>query len=276
MPDEVFAPPEPAAPLAVSAGVPSEPPASSGAVSEPAPAWNGELEALAKEPWWASVPEPVRQTVTQGIQTKYTNFHRGADQARVEARAAQTAAETKAAGLERALAESKKSGEYWSKLLDADDAVKPLTAKVSTLEAALSERDAKLAQYEARVEAVERERVFQTHQTTYPDIYADFKEEVGWTEATGRAPQVTGAYVDFMQLVNAGVPEAKAARMVRATMEPAAEVAKPTRVPETPPRSVVAASNGAGPTAAKASRETNESYDDVMRRMRAAAEANGE
>jgi hypothetical protein len=47
-------------------------------------------------------------------------------------------------------------------------------------------------------------------------------------------------------------------------------------VPVEPPKSVALASDGSGPSVGKATRELNESFEDVMRRKRAELEASGE
>jgi len=277
MPLDTDTPSEPAAPPAPEGGAQSPVPSldapapAGGAVSE----WNGERESLAKEPWWNEIPEPVRANIERGIATKYTNFHRGADQAR-------QASAAKVAELERKLADTTTKSDYWSKLLSADDAVAPLTEKVASLEAALSERDTRLADYENRVTQAETARVLSTHEAKYPDIYADFEDEPGYDPASGRPPQPTGAYTDFLKLTQAGIPEERAAKMVRATMAPA-PAAAPVYVPPPVvaprvvlPPSIAGASSGAGPSAAKVVREIGEGYDDLMLRKRREAEQDEE
>jgi hypothetical protein len=259
--------------------VPSTPaPATGGeAVSPP---WNGEWEGIVKEPWWSKVPEDVRPHVEAGIKTKYTNFHRGADQVRAEAKAAAATAAERAARLEADLEAAKAKGDYWSKLLDADDAVKPLADKVASLEAALGEKTKALAEYEQQLAHVSTQRVFDTHKAKYADIYDDFQDDPNWTPDSGRQPEPTGAYVEFLKLIQAGIAEERAAKMVRATMEPAAApaaVAEPAPVvverarPVVPP-GIAAASTGAGPSAARSARDTDEPYDVVMARKRREAE----
>lgn len=269
--------PELAAPPAPEGGVQSPVPSldapapAGGAVSE----WNGERESLATQPWWNEIPESVRGTIERGIATKYTHFHRGADQAR-------QAAAAKVADLEKKLADTAGKSDYWSKLLAADDAVAPLTEKVASLEAALAERDTKLADYENQVSQAETDRKLSLHEAKYPDIFADFTPEPDYDPASGRAPQPTGAYADFIKLTNAGIPEERAAKMVRAMMEPAAPVTTPAPVVAPPPArvvlppSVAGMSNGAGPSPAKIARETNEDYDSMMLRKRREAEMDDE
>lgn len=283
MPDVLDTPTEPAASPVVEGGagvvVPSPvaaPAPAGGAVSE----WNGERESLVKEPWWNEIPEPVRANVERGIATKYTNFHRGADRARSEAAARADAAEA-------ALAAAKKDQDFYARLLNEDDSVKSLTTELSSLKESLGVKDAELAttktqlaEYEARVEQAETQRVLSTHEAKYPDIYADFQADETWTPESGRAPAPTGAYVEFMKMVNAGIPEERAAKMIRATMDaPPAPVAAPVvPAPVVAPRPVVppsiaAASTGAGPSPARAVRETNEGFDEIMLRKRREYEA---
>lgn len=277
--------PELAAPSASAeddGSVPSSdsPPTAGGAVSD----WNGERESLAKETWWAELPEQVRSTVERGIQTKYTNFHRGADRARMEATTALAAERDRAAALEAALENAKKDQDFFAKLLEEDDAVRPLSEKLTSLERALGERESalteaqnRLAEFEARTRDIEIERLQDKHRSKYQDIYDDFVEDPNWQPGSPTPPNPTGAYTDFVRLVQAGWSEERAASVVRADMglrRPAAPA--PTRVPVEPPKSVALASDGAGPSVAKATRELNESFEDVMRRKRAELEASGE
>lgn len=261
--------------------VPSTPAPATGGEAVSGTPWNGEWEGITKEPWWSKVPEDVRPHVEVGIKTKYTNFHRGADQVRAEAKAAATAAAERAAQLERSLEEAKAKGDYWAKLLDGDDAAKPLAEEVASLKAALGEKTKALAEYEQQLAHVNTQRVFDTHKAKYADIYEDFEDEPGYDPASGRPPQPTGAYVEFLKLLQAGIGEERAAKMVRATMEPRQPVVVEQPVvqqepaararPVVPP-SIAAASTGAGPSAARASRDTDEDYNTIMLRKRREAE----
>ena len=264
--------------------VPSTPAPATGGEAVSGTPWNGEWEGITKEPWWARVPEDVRPHVEAGIKTKYTNFHQGADRVRSEARAAAAAAAERASQLERSLEEAKAKGDYWSKLLDQDDATKPLAEEVASLKAALSEKTKALSEYEQQLEHVNTQRVFDTHKAKYADIYEDFEDEPGYDPASGRPPEPTGAYVEFLKLLRAGINEERAAKMVRATMEPRAEVAAlvaapapaavepPARVRPVVPPSIAAASNGAGPSAARTARDMDEDYNTLMQRKRREAE----
>lgn len=263
--------------------VPSTPAPATGGEAVSGTPWNGEWEGITKEPWWAKVPEDVRPHVEAGIKTKYTNFHRGADQVRAEAKAAATAAAERAAQLERSLEDAKTKGDYWAKLLDGDDAVKPLTEEVAALKAALGEKTKALAEYEQQLAHVHTQRVFDTHKAKYADIYEDFQDDPNWTPESGREPEPTGAYVEFLKLVRAGINEDRAAKMVRATMEPreaaveaapppAAIVPEPARTRPAVPPSIAAASTGAGPSAARTARDSDDSYETIMLRKRREAE----
>ena len=251
----------------------SDPPADTGgAVSE----WNGERESLLKESWWNELPETVRATVERGIQTKYTNFHRGADRARSEAAAALQAERDRAAELQAALDAAQKDQEFFNKLLAEDDALKPMTERLNTLEQALSERDKRIAEYEAKYADIELERVQERHRSKYQDIYDDFQEDPNWKPESGTAPNPTGAYVEFARLLQAGWSEERAAKVVRAEMALRAPAPAPARQPEPVPKSVALASDGAGPRPDKGVRETGESFEEVMRRKRAELLAAGD
>jgi hypothetical protein len=278
--DSMTPPPEesdlaaPPATAEVGDSVPSsDPPADTGgAVSE----WNGERESLLKESWWNELPETVRATVERGIQTKYTNFHRGADRARSEAAAALQAERDRAAELQAALDNVQKDQEFFNKLLSEDDALKPLTERLNTLEQALSERDKRIADYESKYADIELERVQERHRSKYQDIFDDFQEDPNWKPESGEPPNPTGAYVEFARLLQAGWSEERAAKVVRAEMALRAPAPTPARQPEPVPKSVALASDGAGPRADKTVREVGESFEEVMRRKRAELLAAGD
>jgi len=75
----VAVPPTPADPASGS-GASGEPAKEPAAKVEPTPEeaeWNGELESIQKEPWWADVPEANRARVTAGLKTKHGNWQNG-------------------------------------------------------------------------------------------------------------------------------------------------------------------------------------------------------
>jgi hypothetical protein len=239
------------------------------------PEWNGELESLRKEQWYADLPEERRSRVEAGLRVKHRNWQRGY-QGKMEAA---TKAE---ADLRQQLEEAKKSRDYFSEMLGETDATKTMTDRITGLEKALSEKEGELVKVRETVTKYEKEaaeratnETLARYEREYPDIYADFHEDADFAAGKKEVAEPTGAYVEFVRIVKAlgGTPEAekKAAKMVRAAMKEAADAADPPA--EKAPRSVRGAGSGGGPRPSDTTSHPLEDYATVMARERRAAEA---
>lgn len=172
---------------APAAEAPAQPAAESPAAapaSEPAPAWNGELEHLAKQEWFAPLDEATRKAIESGVREKVKNLESGygkkfnelAEQRKAaaawEAEKARLVAEWNAEkeGMTAALAKEKEDAELFRDLFGGDDkefrakldaakaeAVKPYEEKVKALESLTAEVES-LRAFKTDAEAREKAR----------------------------------------------------------------------------------------------------------------------
>lgn len=237
--------------------------------AEPDP-WNGELESLAKEPWWAQVPEDVRPHVEQGLKTKHGKWQSGF-QTRFEGfNKDKLSLEERATRAEKDLEKTRTDREWVNKLLGEDDKLSTLSTELEGLKATLSTKDAELETVrtektaaEAKLQDIQTKLALRDLEARFPDIYKDFKEGDDKTPSSG-------AFVDFMKLVNAGVDEAEAATFVRAKMKPAAPVL------EDPPHGVMASTRPGPKPGAFTKTQGYVDFDEVMAQKRAEAQAEDE
>ena len=242
-------------------------PSAAGTPSE----WNGELESLAKSDWWSKVPSDLRSTIENGLKSKYGNWQRGYQSKFDEFKKGQSTWEQEREQMRAEMEKVKQNRDWFEKLLSADDSTTEMQSKLAEMEKALSEREAGINDWKGRYEALETEIANREAETeleklksNYPDIYEDYREDENGTP--------TGAFAEYLKLLEAGYETDRAARMVRAVMPQAPQPPGPRKVE--PPASVrLAQPTGKAPPPS-ASRRTNEysSFDDAIRNLRAMAQ----
>jgi len=252
--------------------VPSAPQAAPGAgVSAE---WNGEMESLRNESWFKDLPVERQTQLEAGLRTKHSNWQRG-----FQTKMGTFAKEKEE--LTRQLAEARSAKDMFSEMLGQEEAIKPLTDKLSGLETALSAKDTEIQELRGKVEGFESERAtafvqntLSRHEREYADIYADFVEDPDYGEGKPKdVAEPTGAYVEFTTLVRAlgggEAAEKRAAKIVRAEMaERAGASARPPDPPaEVVPKAVRLAGTGGGPRASDTTRDPNETYEQARRRV---------
>jgi hypothetical protein len=259
---------EPAAGLA-------SPAAASGTEAAPSAStsgeWNGELESLAKSDWWSKVPNDLRSTIENGLKSKYSNWQRGYQSKFDEMKKGQQTWEQERASLREEMNKVKENRDWFEKLLSSDDSATEMQSKLAEMQKALDESTAGVNDWKGRYEALEMEIANREAETeleklksNYPDIYEDYKEDENGTP--------TGAFAEYLKLLEAGYETDRAARMVRAVMPQAPQPPGPRKVE--PPASVRLAQPAGKAPPSSASRRTSEysSFDDAIRSMRALAQ----
>lgn len=250
--------------------------------------WNGELESIQKEPWWADVPEDKRERVTAGLKAKHGKWQAGYQKKFEEFRTREQGWTKEKEDLQAEVAKSKQSRDYYSDLLKEDDQVKALTEKLTGLESALSEKEKehgkKLREVEterdrlsAAVESHTLQQKLADYEKKFPDIYADFKEAPEEEFKAGKA-EPTGAFMDFLKLLPV-LGEERAAAVVRAEMKEraaAAAPAPPAKREVVLPPSMRNMGNGGGPRPSETARQGTGSYDEIRRQKLAEARAEAE
>ena len=248
-----------------------------GAAVSPEP-WNGDIEAVTKQPWWAQVPEEVRPHVETGLRTVRKGWQSAYDKHRVEKVAP---LEKSISDLQAQLRSAQSQRSLFSDILAEDEKNGPLLKQIEGLTESLTKTTAERDDYKGKYDKYEAEKAesfyvdyMRGHETKYPDIYADLVFPEGDKPATG-------AYASFIKLLNEGEDEETAAAMVRVKLakNKPAEVAAPAAAPVVPkqPREVVIPpgiqqmSQG-GPRASAATRNPIESFDEVKRRITAQAQ----
>jgi len=242
-----------------------------------ASAWNGELESLKSQPWWASLPENVRSSVEGGLKSKHATWQRGYQTKFEEFKKGQQSWQQEKAALEKSVAEAKDHSAWVERLLGSDDSASELNAKIESLSKALSEKDStlsalererdewktRLVTYEEQVAAKEAEYFDNKFKTDYPDIYNDYSVDENGTES--------GAFSHFLKLIESGFDSDAAAKMTRAIMPPPVQAPGPRKV-EPPPsiRAQTAPGTRPNPSTTQSSREFT-SYDEAIRSLRAQA-----
>ena len=120
-----------------------------------APAWNGELASLEKEPWYASLDMSARDSIRSGLQAKHSSWEKGY-RPKMEAN---TAKEKELQTRKEQVDAAEKR--FWRLQRGEDDPIKPLTDAVTAAEekaaAAEAARDAAVAEATAKVTALEGE-----------------------------------------------------------------------------------------------------------------------
>lgn len=251
-------------------------------VVEDDPEWNGEQESLQKETWLQDIPEEKRARVLAGLRTKHKSWQRG-----FQGKFAEFSAKEKGWGEEKAALEAKLEDQttnrsFFEKLLDEDDHVAPLTARLQGLEEALNAKNTEYTQlkterdgFAAQVADHETQMTLARIEKEYPDIYNDFIPDAEFEAGKKEVCEPKGAYADFAKLRRAGFTDERAAEIVRADMKARAPV--PDKAEDVPASLRVMQRPGTAPRAADMTgnkRET-EKFADVLQRVRqdAAAEA---
>lgn len=246
-------------------------PAAATGGSEAAPFdWNGEFESLTKAEWWAKLPEDVRPVLESGLKTKYGNWQRGYQSKFDEFKKGQQTWTTEREQMRAEMDKVKANRDWFEKLLSADDSTTEMQSKLAEMEKSLSEREAGLNDWKSRYEALETEIANREAETEmeklkaeYPDIYEDYSED-----ANG-AP--TGAFAEYLKLLEAGYETDRAARMVRAVMPQKAQPPGPRAV-ELPASVKLSQPAGKAPPASTMKREREfSSFDDAIRQMKSMA-----
>ena len=254
---------------ASAAGLASPAAATSG--SEAAPFdWNGEFESLTKAEWWAKLPEDVRPVLESGLKSKYGNWQRGYQSKFDEFKKGQQTWTTEREQMRAEMDKVKANRDWFEKLLSADDSTTEMQSKLTEMEKSLNEREAGLNDWKSRYEALETEIANREAETEmeklkaeYPDIYEDYSED-----ANG-AP--TGAFAEYLKLLEAGYETDRAARMVRAVMPQKAQPPGPRAV-ELPASVRLSQPAGKAPPASTMKREREfSSFDDAIRQMKSMA-----
>lgn len=246
-------------------------PAAATGGSEAAPFdWNGEFESLTKAEWWAKLPEDVRPVLESGLKTKYGNWQRGYQSKFDEFKKGQQTWTTEREQMRAEMDKVKANRDWFEKLLSADDSTTEMQSKLAEMEKSLSEREAGINDWKSRYEALETEIANREAETEmeklkaeYPDIYEDYSED-----ANG-AP--TGAFAEYLKLLEAGYETDRAARMVRAVMPQKAQPPGPRAV-ELPASVKLSQPAGKAPPASTMKREREfSSFDDAIRQMKSMA-----
>lgn len=246
-------------------------PAAATGGSEAAPFdWNGEFESLTKAEWWAKLPEDVRPVLESGLKTKYSNWQRGYQSKFDEFKKGQQTWTAEREQMRAEMDKVKANRDWFEKLLSADDSTTEMQSKLAEMEKSLSEREAGLNDWKSRYEALETEIANREAETEmeklkaeYPDIYEDYSED-----ANG-AP--TGAFAEYLKLLEAGYDTDRAARMVRAVMPQKAQPPGPRAV-ELPASVKLSQPAGKAPPASTMKREREfSSFDDAIRQMKSMA-----
>jgi hypothetical protein len=246
-------------------------PAAATGGSEAAPFdWNGEFESLTKAEWWAKLPDDVRPVLESGLKTKYGNWQRGYQSKFDEFKKGQQTWTTEREHMRAEMDKVKANRDWFEKLLSADDSTTEMQSKLAEMEKSLSEREAGINDWKSRYEALETEIANREAETEmeklkseYPDIYEDYSED-----ANG-AP--TGAFAEYLKLLEAGYETDRAARMVRAVMPQKAQPPGPRAV-ELPASVRLSQPAGKAPPASTMKREREfSSFDDAIRQMKSMA-----
>lgn len=246
-------------------------PAAATGGSEAAPFdWNGEFESLTKAEWWAKLPEDVRPVLESGLKTKYGNWQRGYQSKFDEFKKGQQTWTAEREQMRAEMDKVKANRDWFEKLLSADDSTTEMQSKLAEMEKSLNEREAGLNDWKSRYEALETEIANREAETEmeklkaeYPDIYEDYSED-----ANG-AP--TGAFAEYLKLLEAGYETDRAARMVRAVMPQKAQPPGPRAV-ELPASVRLSQPAGKAPPASTMKREREfSSFDDAIRQMKSMA-----
>lgn len=246
-------------------------PAAATGGSEAAPfEWNGEFESLTKSEWWSKLPEDVRPVLESGLKSKYGNWQRGYQSKFDEFKKGQQTWTTEREQMRAEMDKVKANRDWFEKLLSADDSTTEMQSKLSEMEKSLNEREAGLNDWKSRYEALETEIANREAETEmeklkaeYPDIYEDYSED-----ANG-AP--TGAFAEYLKLLEAGYETDRAARMVRAVMPQKAQPPGPRAV-ELPASVRLSQPAGKAPPASTMKREREfSSFDDAIRAMKSMA-----
>lgn len=219
--------PAPAAPTVEATPAAESPVEAEAPRSDPPPAWNGELEHLAKAEWFTALPEDVRKTIEGGVREKVKNLESGYGKkfnelAEMKKSATAWEAEKAAllkqwegekAGLSAELAKSKEDAELFRDLFGGDEselrakldaakaeAVKPYEEKVKALEALTAEVES-LRAFKTDAEAKEKaayEAMVEKHAEELKEKVADILPHA---EAMDKLERLIGAGEDIDEAV---------------------------------------------------------------------------
>jgi hypothetical protein len=212
----------------------------------------------------------MRPVVESGLKSKYGNWQRGYQSKFDEFKKGQQTWTTEREQMRAEMDKVKANRDWFEKLLSADDSTTEMQGRLSELEKSLQEREAGLNDWKGRYEALETEIANREAETEmaklkaeYPDIYEDYSED-----ANG-AP--TGAFAEYLKLLEAGYETDRAARMVRAVMPQKAQPPGPRAV-ELPASVKLSQPAGKAPPASTMKREREfSSFDDAIRQMKSMA-----
>lgn len=220
-------------------------PGDPGAADPPAD-WDGDVAALDKQPWWASVPEKAQQH----LKDVYT-----------------------------ARDEAKQQASYLDKLFSSDDAVAEVRKELEGLKQALGAKDGEFSKLKeehekatSELEDIKIDRDIAAFHAAYPDIMAD----VHYTDDTKTEVDNTkGAFPVFVDLIYKDIPHEKAAKLARAMLstplapDPAAPEKKAAPAPRAVevPLSVRAMAKGGPPAGATAGTGGAKSLADALQDM---------
>lgn len=166
------------------------------------PTWNGELSALEKEQWYASLDEGMRKNVRSGVETRLRNYEKGVQSKLQSWSQEKKDLESKLSRAERAqkLYETLSQGEEDPRVAEHQARADELQRQLDQL---VSERDGYKTKWEQREEAEAKataQRIFDEH--------TDIMSNDAMSEK-------------FIKLLTAGLEPEEAAAMVRAVVQEA-------------------------------------------------------
>tara|TARA_R110000868_G_scaffold141241_2_gene357542 strand:+ start:847 stop:1596 length:750 start_codon:yes stop_codon:yes gene_type:complete len=192
----------PAAPPAETPAAPEQqPPPAAPPAAEPDAGWNGEVEHLAKRPWYGKLSEQERKDIETGYKTKLKNYDTG-----YQKKFATLAEERRVFETERVEAERNKK---LLALYGGDEESKKVMSELEDLRTYRT----KAEEREAAVQQAATEKMAKEMETDYADILES-------DEATDT----------MAKLLDAGIPADRAAAFVRASIMP--EPPKPSAYEE--------------------------------------------
>lgn len=197
-------------------------------VVDAVPEWDGSWDKVSTLPWFGNIPEAHRTLLGATV----------------------TKAQAETAQLRKDLGAAKSAEDLYNDLMNGDDNAAKVVEWSDKYKTVEQERDT----LRAEVEALHADILYSAIERDYPDISADYKEG-----ENGASP--TGAFVDFVTLLQSGIDRERAAKMVRATT---AEQVKPVQPEEVPPDVELASSNAKNGKKVKRA----ESFEEAARRLR--------
>jgi uncharacterized protein YlxW (UPF0749 family) len=208
--------------------------------------WNGELESLQGAEWLATLDEPTRAAIIEGIEAKYRNYNKGyqrkygelAQQRRAYDAEIQQVRDESAAAMQAAQELRDEATRLWYEGGEGADPaqLQALQQRISELEAAAVERQSQLDRYEQ----ADVDQLVERMQKELPDIYEN-----------------DDALEMYVRLLESEIPDAQAITMTRAIYQPNTPPTRPSI-----PASVEAA--GRGDAGAGVTPKRALTFDEVM------------